>query len=296
VFILKTLDTLPQLYANPCTVEQASRILTLMDEYCKDKLDIQRTYDYSITQSVLFSVFLNDKEIINKPHSQGFYLRESLAEQYNKLLEFCSIEFIKKMTHEQKRYALVLCNDCDKPASGGLFKSMNEIEKAHDERTARVTKELMAQAGDDIFIYHPRLAELAAENGFLMPEGPAAMIKRGHQHNNCVGTYAERHTRFTQFTDDDKFLTTWILRLFFTGLATLELQIEYNASSIISTKYMQYKGRYNRDIAPDKGLTGLRIALVGEHPDILIVARQKIIEKFFHRDISCRCGGGKNIV
>jgi hypothetical protein len=100
------------------------------------------------------------------------------------------------------------------------------------------------------------------------------MVKRGKKHNNCVATYFDAHTRVVDVAAlRDTSDTNEVSRIFFTGEATLELKIEYSAQYIVSTRCVQYKGRFNRDIKKNDSLLGLRIALAGMPTETLIVRK-----------------------
>jgi hypothetical protein len=186
------------------------------------------------------------------------------------LYDWLDESFIARIGHGQVHTILQLLRDCDMPAV--KFKSLNEIERAHDERTAReVAKQLNARIN---LFYHPDLIAVVEKCGFTLPDSNVAMIKRGKAHYNCVATYFDKHCKsINQHQYEPKYQTYTVSRIFFTKDATLELSIEYNIFKIVSTKVIQYKGRFNRDIEWDEKLIALRITLVGMPTDILVVRK-----------------------
>jgi hypothetical protein len=173
-----------------------------------------------------------------------------------------------------------LLKDCDVPAEDQKFKSMNDIERAHDARTERETKKM--EARDLVkYTYHMDLVNIATKYGFTLPASNTVMIRRGRQHNNCVATYASKHASSIHVDALNEAQTHEVSRLFFTETATLELSIEYCAYGIVSTKVVQYKGRFNKDATRDKALLALRIALVGLPAEVLVVRQgnYKLVEQ-----------------
>jgi hypothetical protein len=177
--------------------------------------------------------------------------------------------FMSRITTEQLIYAKQLISDCDKPTV--KFKSMNDIERAHDARTEREVIEL-SKKGATRLIYHPDFTAVAEKYGFTLPPTNISMIARGKQHNNCVATYYDKHTKKVAMymTSGD---TETLSRIFFTDTATLELIIEYSKDCIVSTTMQQFKGRFNKDATRNKQLIAFRIALVGMPKEVLEVRR-----------------------
>jgi hypothetical protein len=175
--------------------------------------------------------------------------------------------FLMRITGEQLRQVKQLIQDVDTPAI--KFKSLNELERAHDERTDREVAKI-AKDGLIMLEYNPRLVELATTHGFTLPESNLVMIKRGKQHNNCVATYFNKHRHWSD-VELPAGHTVACSRVFFTETATLELSIEYSSDCIVSTNVLQYKGRFNKDATRDKALIAFRIALVGMPAEILAI-------------------------
>jgi hypothetical protein len=163
----------------------------------------------------------------------------------------------------------MLIKDCDKPTI--KFKSLNDVERAHDARTEREVQKLMKQKPTTL-LYHEDLVQVAAKYGFTLPASDVAMILRGKNHNNCVATYFDKHRSPVRVAElADGYHTRTISRLFFTETATLELDIEYCSYGIVSTRVIQYKGRFNKDATRDKALIAFRITLVGMPAEVLVV-------------------------
>lgn len=177
------------------------------------------------------------------------------------LYDWLDEEFMARIKPDQIREVKQLLNDCDRPTV--KFKSMNDVERAHDIRTEREVVKL-TQKGITALSYHIELIKVAAQYGFTLPHDNVSFIKRGKQHSNCVATYYT--TQITHIMNNNE-----VRRIFFTADATLELSIEYSAQGIISTRALQYKGRFNKDFELDNNVIGLRIALVGLPANILVV-------------------------
>jgi hypothetical protein len=190
------------------------------------------------------------------------------------LYDWLDEEFMSRIGPSQIREVRQLVKDCDR--STIKFRSMNDVERAHDARTEREAAKL---ARDELTMlsYHPELVKVATQYGFTLPPDNISFIKRGKQHSNCVATYYSKHIQNTKLLDNGE--TREVSRLFFTANATLELSIEYCAQGIVSTKVIQYKGRFNKDTARDKTLIALRVTLVGMPTEILEVTRSTKHEK-----------------
>jgi hypothetical protein len=152
--------------------------------------------------------------------------------------------------------------DTGSPTEGRQFDSINEIERAHDARTADETARLMRQEGNTKFKYDQRLLDILKGTEFSLPVSPAAMVLRGQQHNNCVGTYKGQQTNNS---------TTPLARLFFTATATLELRLEIQFGICVATVVQQFKGRHNKNVECTVELANLRVALTGQPVDIFRV-------------------------
>jgi hypothetical protein len=184
------------------------------------------------------------------------------------LYDWLDESFMAQITRDQLRQVIQLVRDCDKPTI--KFRSMNDVERAHDARTEREVLKL-AKDGKVILEYHPDLEAVVEKFGFTLPDSNIAMIKRGRNHNNCVATYFDKHKSRVPIQALNVAQTNEISRIFFTSEATLELGIEYCSEGIISTRVIQYKGRFNRDATRDKALIALRITLVGMPAEVLVV-------------------------
>jgi hypothetical protein len=187
--------------------------------------------------------------------------------------------FLSTITEEQRRFIADVLKDCDKPKADAKFKSINDVERAHDARTEREVVKL-AENGTIELIYNKELVDVSYKFGFRLPKSNIDMIKRGKQHNNCVATYFDKHKSALLISLMEAGITREISRIFFTDTATLELSIEYCRKGIISTRVIQYKGRFNKDAVRDTSLIALRIALVGLPAEILqVTCKEKAHEQ-----------------
>jgi hypothetical protein len=186
------------------------------------------------------------------------------------LIMWCGHEFLLSLDDEQVRTVGELLGDCDAPEEGTLYNSINQIERAHDARTDAETARLIRENRGDRFIYKQELIDFAAAYSFKLPEAPIALVLRGKEHSNCVGTYSDTQCHNTGNN---------ISRLFFTKDATLELVFDFTEiDSVIicvSTRVKQFKGRFNKDIIQDENLARFRIACVGKPANWFAVKRVK---------------------
>jgi hypothetical protein len=201
--------------------------------------------------------------------AESYFGNNYLSDQHCfELHSWLDESFIARLNRDQIYQIKELIKDCDKPAI--KFKSINEVERAHDARTERAVAKLVENGGIKLE-YHPDLITVAAKFGFTLPDSDIAMIKRGKLHNNCVATYFDKHT--AHIPKLYNYPTHEVSRLFFTPEATLELGIEFCDDCIISTRVIQFKGRFNKDFRCDKALIAFRITLVGMPTEILVVRR-----------------------
>jgi hypothetical protein len=220
-----------------------------------------------------------DIDIFNKMISAGDR-SETLSAKYVWALSGCrvqgidAVQFVMKCAHtlikrldvDQIQTVLQLLHDVAPP--GNKFKSINEIARAHDERTAVETERLLSEVGDVSYIYTNELQALCKEYKLILPTGPVALVKRGQEHHNCVATYDRKHREHIEYTDEK---TRSIVRLFFTTNATIEMYFWYNSEGIISTRINQCKGVFNREIEPSLLVSRFQRAVVGHSVDILKV-------------------------
>jgi hypothetical protein len=265
-------------------VQNSTKIDKLFDLFLllnKDIVQLDIDYDllYKITNYIYYDIYTIPPTIyimyIMAIQNMGSVneLYSSTINRAELICKYSTRSLIKSSNEKQLREIAELIIDIDQPKV--KFKSLNEIHKAHDDRTATMSKELILKAGDNVYVYHPELQRIAEEYGFFMPAGPASMVKRGIQHNNCVSTYANKQICNFAYKPRPGFLTESISRLFFTNTGTLELNIEAQpGGKIVSTSVLQFKGRFNKDIDRTQNLIDMRIALVGMDADILIVKEE----------------------
>jgi hypothetical protein len=164
----------------------------------------------------------------------------------------------------------MLLKDCG-DIKGIRFNSINEIRLRHDMETAKATEELMAKAGKNKYVYRPEFKQLVKESATVyLPQKPADLVLRGAQHHNCVATYTNRHT--DNCYTDNKNRSGFVSRILFTENATCELEFELYDGNIISTKVLQYKGAFNKNLQPPLSLYVLRMHLVGKPAEIIVVS------------------------
>jgi hypothetical protein len=178
------------------------------------------------------------------------------------IFRYMSLDFVRQATMTTIKSCVDLFRDV--PVSvipAGRFKSLNDIQRAHDEQTALTVKKML-KANPDKLIYHPKFLELVTANGFKLPMTKNDMIERGALHHNCVATYADRHCRNDQVR---------YCRLVFAKDATAELTVHRAHNKIVAVTIEQYKGRFNKDIEQPLELTELRIALTGQSINIIHV-------------------------
>ena len=169
------------------------------------------------------------------------------------LLQHCSLKMLRGLNDRSRLrdvFDLIQDSGC---ADNYVFNSINEIQKIHDERTERETQALLKTCTGKQYKYHEHFIEIVAQCGMFLPLGPASLVERGRQHNNCVGTYDDRHVSMSNKP----------IRLFFSKTATLELHFELAHNRVVSTTVNQYKGKHNKNVDADEQVTELRIRLTG---------------------------------
>jgi hypothetical protein len=179
------------------------------------------------------------------------------------LFQFLDKSFLVKADTQTLKKAAELFRDV--PMPGGSipkYKSLNELERAHDERTAQEVKRMLSDKPRH-YAYRTEFKDLIKQHGFTLPETKNDMIIRGAKHHNCVATYADRHFRY-----HDNYASTFT-RLIFDKDATAELSIYHRHNKIVAVMVPQYKGRYNKDVEIPETLTDLCIALAGQPVSIL---------------------------
>jgi hypothetical protein len=165
---------------------------------------------------------------------------------------------------------IMLLKDCG-DIKGMRFNSINEIQQRHDMETAKATEELMAKAGKTKYVYKPEFMQLVKESGTVyLPQKPVDLVLRGAQHHNCVATYTNRHVDNCYTNNRNK--SGFVSRILFTENATCELELELYDGNIISTKVLQYKGAFNKNLQPPLSLYVLRMHLVGKPAEIIVVS------------------------
>jgi hypothetical protein len=204
---------------------------------------------------------------LDDPCAYVYYGNTQLRdEEVSELYTWLDDTLLRVINRDQLREIKQLIKDCDQPTE--KFRSLNEIERAHDARTERTVAKMEAE-NKTLLVYNSELVKVAKQYGFTLPESNLDFVKRGRQHNNCVATYFGKHTAMRMPTREAE--THEVSRLFFTDSATLELGIEYCDKGIISTHVIQYKGRFNRDAQRDNALIAFRITLVGMPVEVLVV-------------------------
>jgi len=226
---------------------------------------VYKNYGHNISRSIeQFSSVL--VSVLSTVEMQG--MDNKLCEV---ILKHCDHTLVKSFSRrDQIKRVAELLNDVDD--HDHLFKSINEIERAHDARTERAAKELMAVHKGKGFAYNKELKDMVKQYGFFLPSSPEALVKRGQQHSNCVATYNNKHSNPASNGHT-------VSRIFFTKEATLELSIECMHNVIVSTTVLQYKGRYNKDVERGKELTALRINMVGAPIDLISVENIIVTEE-----------------
>jgi hypothetical protein len=179
------------------------------------------------------------------------------------LLQHCTFNLIKKLDNiRQITRVIELLNDVDPHTE--LFDSINDVERAHDARTERMTQDLIVKVGEKEFAYNEEFVAIAKEHGFIVPGGPLALVKRGAQHHNCVATYADKHKTFG-------YSYHTLQRILFTTTATLEIVFHIRHTIIVSTSISQFKGMYNKDKDLDVSISKLQVAYTGKPVSILCI-------------------------
>jgi hypothetical protein len=173
------------------------------------------------------------------------------------LIQNCELDFLKKIDIAQIDELLTLFRDCDVPTK--KFRSLNEVQRAHDARTDAAVERMAKEADGYTYHYHPELLALVKQHGFTLPPDRMSLITRGARHHNCVATYQRQHEANVH---ENKSL------LLFTSTATVELEIHRRHGLIIGTIMRQFKGAYNKNVTPTLELTSLQVALVGKSADL----------------------------
>jgi hypothetical protein len=190
------------------------------------------------------------------------YLTTSTNSRLMDVFVYMNIDFIRKAEVQTINSCAELFRDVPVAAiPEGRFKSLKDIQRAHDEQTALAVKKMLKENPDRL-VYNSKFLELVTASGFKLPLTKNDMIERGAVHHNCVPTYADRHCR----NDQNQYC-----RLVFAGDATAELRIYRAHDMIAAVTVEQYKGRYNKDIEQPLELTQLRIALTGQSINIVHV-------------------------
>jgi hypothetical protein len=190
----------------------------------------------------------------------GFY-----GERAFKLLRYMSLDFVRVATDEQCHHVADIADDVPVPDINHRYKSLNELQKAHDARTQK-EEERILKSEKHLFYYNTELKEIVERYGFKLPKSRAAMVVRGNQHHNCVATYADKHIDYV--FENTVSAKTLIL---FSDVATIELVCFIIYNKIVATEVRQCKGMRNKNMALTEDLIDMRIALTGKSIDILRV-------------------------
>jgi hypothetical protein len=175
---------------------------------------------------------------------------------------FLDRSFLVKADEETLKKAIDLFRDVPIPDDDQpKYKSLSEMERAHDERTAQEVKRMLEDKPRR-YTYHAEFMELVTKYGFTLPMTKNDMVFRGAEHHNCVATYANKHFTMYEYSH-------YYTRLIFAKDATAELSLYHSHGKIVAVMVPQYKGRYNKDFAEPEELTNLRIELTGKPVNIL---------------------------
>jgi hypothetical protein len=135
----------------------------------------------------------------------------------------------------------------------GGFRSLNALQLAHDKQAQETVKQQLSKK-PDVFVYHPDFIQAVESCGFYLPPTSNALIERGVVHNNCVGSYVERHK--TNTLDP---LSRIILGKDF----TIELSIYRRHNMVVSVDVDQCKGKHNKIVTMSENVSKLQVAITG---------------------------------
>jgi hypothetical protein len=181
------------------------------------------------------------------------------------------MDFIRKCTVQNVLAIEGLFRDVPKPTCDAeKYKSVNDIERVHEEQTAEAVKKLLVKKPARL-IYSDTFENIIKGYGFKLPASKNDMIERGARHHNCVATYADRHCMYPSIGTHYGYM---YVRLVFNADATAELNFHVKHDLIVAVLCPQYKGKYNKDLEEPIELTQLRIALTGLPIGILDVRQE----------------------
>jgi hypothetical protein len=190
----------------------------------------------------------------------------------SRLLDVCTPHLLASFeSSEQLHKVSDLLSDI--PASEQKkYKSINEIEAHHDRLAEEKVQKLLKERVVRRYTYNRTFAQCAEECGLRLPQSEADLVRRGAQHNNCVGTYNSRHT-CNNFNEEGtlSYHSVELTRVMFTDEATVDMSFYLRHGRIISTTVKQYKGKYNKDLPIPETLSWFQGRITGELSDILYI-------------------------
>jgi hypothetical protein len=182
------------------------------------------------------------------------------------LFTYMTLDFIRSTAPLTLYRAQEMFRDVPEPPANAKYKSLNEIERAHEAQTEEAVSRLLAMTPAKI-VYDKRFVDIIEANGFKLPATRNDLIKRGALHHNCVATYSDRHVHYADYGP--------MCRLIFTHDGTAELRIHIKHGLIVCVEVPQFKGMRNADIDQSPELTQIRIGLTGQPMEILRVSEKE---------------------
>lgn len=182
------------------------------------------------------------------------------------LFQYLDLTFIMSTTQDRLRQCLELLADTPMPPMNQRYKSLSEVQRAHDARTEREIQEKMAACKGKSLKYLPELEALVKKSGYTLPRNKAEFIQRGDRHHNCVATYYDRHIRNC---------TNQECRILLGPTATAELCVYTAYEMIVAVRIVQHKGQNNKDIDIPLSLYELAIELTGKPEALFYVSEVK---------------------
>jgi hypothetical protein len=157
------------------------------------------------------------------------------------VIDYCDPAMLRRKFNLKK--VQMLLRDTERPGDY-KFKSVNELQEAHDAYVQTVLEEERARTKDRLLSYTPEFENAVTLCGFLLPSRTHDMVARGIEHHNCVANYIGRHIS----NQGDKAHS--LSRILIGEKSTAEILVYYDGAEIWKVLIGQHLGKFNSKNVP----------------------------------------------